>query len=209
MPIVLHRRNRLIPARLIEDWLRAGRKLGRVCGVAVLIALGRLRKKLLRYWAIRLGSTLVLIIGYVLLLAEALIQRLIRLSWRQRPLISRMRCRLLGSRNLVLELLLHSRGLHEALCWLQSMLMAGQRRAVLRRRLRCIGERPILRWRHGIAHGLRRGRDKTGLGAWLETSRELSRRKRDDRPTRVVGMLGVMVCYRRSSLLAAGHRGVY
>ena len=76
MPIVLHRRNRLIPARLIEDWLRAGRKLGRVCGVAVLIALNRLRK-LLRYWTIRLGSTLVLIIGYVLLLAEVLIQRLI------------------------------------------------------------------------------------------------------------------------------------
>jgi hypothetical protein len=176
MTIVLHWRNRLISARLVEDWLGARRKLALMCGLAVLIALDRLWRELLRNRAIRLSSTLVLIISQVLRLAKGLVQLLIWLGWSQWLLISRKRCRLL-SRNLVLELLLRSGSLHEALCRLQSLLKADQSRVVFRRRLRRIRERPIVRRGHGIANVLCRGGDKAGLGTGLETGRELSRRK--------------------------------
>jgi hypothetical protein len=142
------------------------------------------------------------------MMAHVLIQRLIWLGWSW-LLISRMRLRLLCSRNLVLELLLlQRRRLYEALGWLEPMLV-DHSRIVFRRRLRRIRQRPIIRWRHGIAYILSRRRDKTGLGTWLEASRELPRGERDNRPALVVLLLGVMVCGRRcSSLLATGHRGI-
>jgi hypothetical protein len=118
-------------------------------------------------------------------------------------LISRMRLRLLGSRNVVLELLLR-----EALRWLESMLV-GHRRIVFRRRMRRIRQWPIVRWRHGIGYIFCRRRDNTGLGTRLEASRELSGRERDNRPAVIVLLLGVVVRGRRcSGLLANGHRGV-
>jgi hypothetical protein len=178
--------------------------------VSVLVTLNGLRRKLLRNWAIRLRITLVLIVGY--LLAKVLGRGLLWLSWSQLLLISRLRHRLLGSKSLLLELLLHARGLHEALCWLHArgfhealcwlhtMLMADHRRIVLRWWLRRIGEGPVICWRHRVTYVLGRWRDQAGL----EPGRDLPRRKRDDRPTRIVGLLGVMELY-RSSLLAAGH----